>query len=95
MTPLDTSKTANDIQMLILRKKTGVERLQIAIDLSDLARKLTIARIEQEQPGLSKALLIREFLRWRPRRRQLKLSLDDGELHLGRTFDADSQPVHR
>jgi hypothetical protein len=63
MTPLDTSQAANDIQMLILKKKTGIERLRIAMDLSELARKLAFARIEREQPGLSKQVLIRQFLR--------------------------------
>jgi hypothetical protein len=33
------------------------------MDLSELARRLAFARIEKEQPGLSKQLLIRQFLR--------------------------------
>ena len=63
MAPLDTSQTANDIQMSILRKMTGIERLRTAIDLSELARNLAFARIEKEQPGLPKQLRIRQFLR--------------------------------
>jgi hypothetical protein len=63
MTPLDTSQTANDTQLNILRKMTGIERLRIAIDLSELARNLAFTRIEKEHPGLSRPLLIRQFLR--------------------------------
>ena len=62
MTPLDTSPAANDVQLNILRKKSGTERLRMAIDLSELARKLAFARIEREQRRLSKPQLIREFL---------------------------------
>jgi hypothetical protein len=63
MTPLDTSQAAHDIQQLILKKMTGIDRLRIAMDLSELARKLAFARIEKEQPDLSKPLLLRQFLR--------------------------------
>ena len=62
MTPLDTSPAANDVQLNILRSKSGPERLRMAIDLSELARKLAFARIEREHPRLSKPQLIREFL---------------------------------
>ena len=62
MTPLDTSPAANDVQLNILRKKSGTERLRMAIDLSEFARKLAFARIERGQLRLSKAQLIREFL---------------------------------
>ncbi len=63
MTSLDTSRAANDIQLLILKKMSGTERLRIATELSELARKLAFARIEKEQPGLPKPLLVRQFLR--------------------------------
>ena len=63
MTPLDTSQAANDIQLHIFKNMSGIERLRIAIDLSELARKLAFTRIENEHPGLSKPLLIRQFLR--------------------------------
>ena len=62
MTPLDTSPDANDVQLNILRRISGTERLRIAIDLSELARKLAFARIEHDRPGLTKPQLIREFL---------------------------------
>ena len=63
MTPLDTSAAANDIQLNVLRRMSGTERLGIAIELSEFARNLTFAGIEHDQPGLTKPQLIREFLR--------------------------------
>ena len=63
MTPRDTSQAASDIQLLILKRMSGIERLRIALDLSELARNLAFARIETEHPGLSKQLLVRHFLR--------------------------------
>jgi hypothetical protein len=62
MIPLDTSAAASDIQLSILRKMTGAERLRMAIDLSDFARKLTFARIGHDHPGLTKPQRIRVFL---------------------------------
>ena len=62
MTPLDTSRIAHDIQLNILRRMSGTDRLRIAIDLSEFARKLVFARIERDQPALTKAQLIREYL---------------------------------
>jgi hypothetical protein len=62
MTPLDTTSAANDIQLEILKRMSGTQRLRIAIDLSDLARKLTLTRIEDARAGLAKRQLIREFL---------------------------------
>ena len=62
MTPLDTSSAANDIQLSILKRMSGAERLKIAIDLSETARKLAFTRIEHDHPGLSKPQLVRTFL---------------------------------
>ncbi len=63
MRPLDTSPVAHGIQLGILKRMSGPERLRIAMDLSELARKLAFARIERDRPGLTHAQLIREFLR--------------------------------
>ena len=63
MTPPDTSPAAYDLQLKILRRKSGAERLRMALDLSELARKLAFARIESTHPLLSKSELIWEFLR--------------------------------
>ena len=63
MTPLDTSPVAKELQTEILRKMRSVDRLKAAIDLSELARKLAFARIEQAHPRISRPALVREFLR--------------------------------
>ena len=59
---LDTSPVAKELQTEILRKMTSVERLKVAIGLSELTRKLAFARIEQAHPGISGPALVREFL---------------------------------
>jgi hypothetical protein len=62
MTPLDTSSAASEIQIKILRKMTCGQRLKLAIEFSELTRKLAFARIEREHPGISKPELVRKFL---------------------------------
>jgi hypothetical protein len=62
MIPLDTSPAVNDIQLDILRRMSGTQRLRVAIELSELARKLALTRIERKHPGLTKRQLIREFV---------------------------------
>jgi hypothetical protein len=63
MLPFDTSPVADSVRLNILRRMSAEERLRIAIDLSEFARKLSFTRIERERPGLTKPQLIREFLR--------------------------------
>jgi hypothetical protein len=62
MIPLDTSPAVNDIQLDILRRMSGTQRLRVAIELSELARTLALTRIERKHPGLTKRQLIREFV---------------------------------
>jgi|RhiMetdeSRZDD1v2_1073273.scaffolds.fasta_scaffold2396209_1 hypothetical protein len=62
MTPFDTSSAANEVQLDILRRMSGTQRLRMAIDLSEIARELAFARIAGGHPSLSKTQLIREFL---------------------------------
>jgi hypothetical protein len=63
MLPFDTSPNADRVQLDILRRMSAEERLRIAIDLSEFARKLAFTRIERDRPGLTRTQLIREFLR--------------------------------
>jgi hypothetical protein len=63
MLPLDTSPNADRVQLDILRRMSAEERLRLAIDLSEFARKLAFVRIEGDRPGLTRPQLIREFLR--------------------------------
>jgi hypothetical protein len=59
--PLDTSERAAEIQIEIVRRKTGAERLRTALDLSNLARRLAFARIRRKHPDLSEREVVREF----------------------------------
>lgn len=60
---LDTSPIAIELQTKILRNMTAGQRLTLAIELSDLTRRLAFAGIEREHPGISKPELVRKFLR--------------------------------
>ena len=62
MIPLDTSPAARELQLRILRRMTCGERLKLAIEFSELTRKLAFARIEREHPGVSRPELIRLYL---------------------------------
>ena len=61
MLPLDTSERAAEIQIEIVRRKTGAERLRIALDLSNLARRFALARIRIKHPDYSQREVVREF----------------------------------
>lgn len=61
MIPLDTSEQAAKIQIEIIRRKTGAERLRIALDLSNLTRRLAFARIRAKHPDYSEREVVREF----------------------------------
>jgi hypothetical protein len=63
MGPLDTSSAANELQIAIFRQMSHSERLKLAIESSDLARKLTFARLKQEHPEMDPPELVRMFLR--------------------------------
>ena len=63
MQSLDTSRQADEIHMDVLRRMTGSERLRIALNLSDLARKLTLTRIQRGHHRFSRRQLVLEFLR--------------------------------
>jgi hypothetical protein len=58
---LDTSERAAEIQIEVLRRKTGAERLRLALDLSNFARRLAFARIRTKHPDYSQREVVREF----------------------------------
>ena len=60
----DTSQAAAALQLDILRRLTGVDRLRLAVDLSLTARALSMARLRQEHPDWSDVDLKRELLRY-------------------------------
>jgi hypothetical protein len=60
----DTSPEAAEIQASIYRRMTGAERLQLALEMSETARELTLARLRAEHPDWSDRDLKRELLRY-------------------------------
>lgn len=54
---------ADQLQLDIQRRMTGAQRLRLAFEMSDLARGLCRARIEQEHPEWSDEQVIRELVR--------------------------------
>lgn len=60
----DTSPEAAEIQASILRRLTGVERLDLAFEMSLFARELALTRLRAQHPEWSEAELKRELLRY-------------------------------
>ena len=54
---------ANEIQLSILRKMSSAQRLRIACEMSDMARGLCRARIQQQHPDWTEAEVTREMVR--------------------------------
>jgi hypothetical protein len=54
---------ANEIQLSILRKMSGDQRLRLACEMSDLAHGLFRARIQQQHPDWTEAEVTREMVR--------------------------------
>ncbi|MEO8228119.1 MAG: hypothetical protein ABI637_11825 [Gemmatimonadota bacterium] len=59
----DTTPEAELVQLNVYRRLSGVERLRLALELSELARKLAVAGIRQRQPGATAAEIVRELSR--------------------------------
>lgn len=59
----DTSPEAARIQLDILRKMTGEQRIKIAFDLTDFLRRMALSRIRAENPEWSDWQVKRELLR--------------------------------
>jgi hypothetical protein len=59
----DTSPEAAEVQHEIFRRMTGERRLQLALELSDFARELSLSRIRSEHPDWSEWEVKRELLR--------------------------------
>jgi hypothetical protein len=60
---MDTSSYALMLQARILKKVTANERLRLAMDMSETARALTLARLRRDHADLSHDSVIRELLR--------------------------------
>lgn len=60
----DTSPAAQAVQDEIHRRMTGEERLQLAIDMSEIARSFALARLRKDHPDWTEWELKRELLRY-------------------------------
>jgi hypothetical protein len=60
----DTSPDAAAIQLAIHRRLSGVERLNLALKMSAMARELAETRLRREHPSWTDADLKRELLRY-------------------------------
>lgn len=63
MSHSDTTRDAERIQLEILRRMSGEQRLRIALEMSDATRKMALLRIRQQNPGWSDWQVKRELLR--------------------------------
>ena len=63
--PIDTTPNAADVQMRIQQGLSGLERLRLAIDMSDLARDLLRARFRREHPDWNQAQIVRAIAQLR------------------------------
>ena len=58
----DTSAEAAIVQASIHRRLSGQERIRIAIDMSDLARRLLRARLKQDHPDWDQTRILQAML---------------------------------
>ena len=59
----DTSPEAARVQLEILRNMTGEQRVQIAVDMTNFMRRMTMSRIRAEHPEWTDWQVKRELLR--------------------------------
>lgn len=60
----DTGPDIEAIQTSILRRLSGRQRLEIAVQMSLMARQLSLARLRQAHPDWTEARLKRELIRY-------------------------------
>jgi hypothetical protein len=60
----DTSPEAAEVQFSIYRRMTDLQRLQIAIEMSDFVREIALTRLRSEHPEWSDRELKLELLRY-------------------------------
>jgi len=61
--PRDTSKEAAALQEEFYAKLTGAQRVDIAVEMSILAREFAMSRIRAEHPDLGERELVLEYIR--------------------------------
>lgn len=60
----DAERAAVEMQLRILRGLTGAQRLQIALEMSDLAREFSRAGLRARHPDWTDAEVTRELVRY-------------------------------
>lgn len=63
MIPRDTSPEAWAVQLEVYRRLSGAQRLEIAFDMSQFVRQLTLAALRREHPDWAERELKLELLR--------------------------------
>jgi len=63
MTARDTPPEAEAIQLEVFRRMTGEQRLQMALEMSEALREISLSRIRSEHPEWPEWEVKRELLR--------------------------------
>ena len=61
--PLDTSPEAEEFQLEIFRRMTSARRLEIALEMSESMRNVTLSGLRHRNPDMSEEELMRELMR--------------------------------
>ena len=59
----DTTAEASGVQMAVQRRLGGVGRFRVAVEMSELARKLAAAGLRTRRPDLNEGQIRRELIR--------------------------------
>ena len=63
MKPRDTPADVEALQLAVYGRMTGEQRMQLALEMSDFAREMSLSRIRSEHPEWSDWQVKRELLR--------------------------------
>ena len=63
MIPRDTTPEAWAVRLAVLRRLTGPQRVEIAIEMSEFVRELALAGLRREHPDWSEKELLLELMR--------------------------------
>lgn len=66
MLPRDTSQQAHEIQLVVLRRQGGPRRVELAFEMSEAAREISLSGMRSRHPELApaqaRARLLRQIL---------------------------------
>ena len=61
--PFDTSPEAEAVQMDVFRRMTPSQRLELALQMSDSMRNVTLSGLRHRHPEMTEKELLRELMR--------------------------------